>query len=223
MLVADRDVETGQAVVQALKAQGARAAFQRFEAGKEEECLRLADTALSRFGEIHTLVNVAGARVYGPVHTADEASWDHILGVNLKGVAFCSKGVLPHMMERKRGTIVHISSANAEIGRGGMAQYDASKAGVLALTRAMAHDYAPYGIRVNAVLPGPTITQFHLKRAAERGVTEAEIRAQGAPHTLLKRQAEPREIAYGVLFLACDESSYVTGTSLFVDGGYNAT
>ena len=105
-----------------------------------------------------------------------------------------------------------------------MAQYDASKAGVLALTRSMACDHADEGVRVNAICPGPTLTMFHVRRrAAARGISleaaEREIRASGASSTLLKRQAEPREIAYGILFLAGAESSYVTGATLMVDGG----
>jgi NAD(P)-dependent dehydrogenase (short-subunit alcohol dehydrogenase family) len=121
------------------------------------------------------------------------------------------------------GTIVHVSSANAIVGRKGMAQYDASKNGLLALTRAMACDHADQGIRVNAVCPGPTLTMFHVRRrATQKGISleqaEAEMRDAGAP-TLLKRQAEPREIAYAILFLACEESSYMTGATLMVDGG----
>ena len=107
-----------------------------------------------------------------------------------------------------------------------MAQYDATKAAVLALTRSMAYDHAGQGIRVNAICPGGTLTMFHVRRrAAARGISleqaEAEMRAAGS-RVLLKRQAEPREIAYGILYLACDESSYVTGTTLMVDGGLSA-
>lgn len=126
------------------------------------------------------------------------------------------------MAQSGGGSIVNISSANALVGRGGMGQYDATKAGILALTRSLACDHAHQNIRVNALCPGPTITQYHLRRAAEKGISEEELRRRGAPYVLLKRQAEPREIAYGILFLASDESSYVTGTVLMVDGGYSA-
>ena len=117
-----------------------------------------------------------------------------------------------------------VSSANATVGRKGMAQYDATKSAVLALTRSMACDHAAAGIRVNAVSPGPTLTPYHVRnRVARTGETmeeaEAAMRAAGAPNTLLKRQAEPREIAYALLFLASDEASYVTGANFMIDGG----
>jgi NAD(P)-dependent dehydrogenase (short-subunit alcohol dehydrogenase family) len=106
-----------------------------------------------------------------------------------------------------------------------MAQYDATKAAVLALTRSMAHDHADAGIRVNAVCPGPTLTEFHVRRrSAATGETPEQARAElakGTP-TLLRRQADPIEIAYAILFLASDEASYVTGATLMVDGGLSA-
>jgi NAD(P)-dependent dehydrogenase (short-subunit alcohol dehydrogenase family) len=122
------------------------------------------------------------------------------------------------------GSIVTISSANATVGRPNMGQYDATKNAVLALTRSMACDHADQGIRVNAVSPGPTLTNYHIRNRVKRtGETpeeaEAAMRKAGAPHTLLKRQAEPREMAYAMLFLASDESSYVTGANFAVDGG----
>jgi NAD(P)-dependent dehydrogenase (short-subunit alcohol dehydrogenase family) len=144
--------------------------------------------------------------------------------VNLKGVAFCCKALIPVMAKSGGGSIVNISSANAIVGRSGMPQYDATKAGVLALTRAMAVAHGKDGIRVNAVCPGPTITQYHLKRAAERGIPEAEYRTQARTGSsgILKRHAEPREIAHAVLFLASKEASYITGETLMVDGGMSA-
>ena len=125
------------------------------------------------------------------------------------------------------GTIVNVSSVYGVIGRPDMPQYDATKGALLSLTRAMAHAHADDGIRVNAVCPGPTLTPYHVRRrAAAEGIgldaAEAALRAEGSPHTLLKRQAEPREIAHAILFLACSESSYVTGTTLMVDGGLSA-
>jgi len=109
-------------------------------------------------------------------------------------------------------------------GRPRMAQYDATKAGLLALTRSMACDHAEQNIRVNAILPGPTLTDFHIKRAQAAGRTLDERVTEHNPDGpgILKRQAKPREIAYGILFLASDEASYVTGACLSVDGGLTA-
>ncbi|HEX2034368.1 MAG TPA: SDR family oxidoreductase [Chloroflexota bacterium] len=191
---------------------------------KEPEAERAVRETAAHFGRLDALANVAGVRVWGPITDATPESWDFILDVNLKAVAYCSKFAVPEMVKQGGGSIVNVSSANAIVGRRGMAQYDASKAAVLALTRSMACDHAAQGIRVNAVCPGPTLTMFHVRRrAAAKGISlaeaEAEMRAAGASGPLLKRQAEPREIAYGILYLACDESSYVTGTTLMVDGG----
>src|SRR5438105_2713618 len=218
VVVLDRDAEGGERVTREIGAAGGEAAFLRAEVSIEAEALALAPFAVERFGALHILVNNAGARVYGPVTEATEESWDLILAVNVKALGLCARAAIPEMAKAGGGAIVNVSSANAIKGRSGMAQYDASKAAVLGLTRSLAHDHAAQGIRVNAVCPGPTITQFHLKRAAARSVTEAEIRATSKP-TLLKRQAEPHEIAAAILFLASDEASYITGATLMVDGG----
>lgn len=179
---------------------------------------------VERFGRLDVLANIAAIRVYGLVTEASAESWDRILDVNLRAVANCCKYAIPKMAANGRGSIVTVSSANATVGRAGMAQYDASKAALLALTRSMACDHAGEGIRANTVSPGPTLTSFHIRnRMARTGetyeATEAAMRAAGASNTLLKRQAEPIEIAQAILFLASNESSYVTGANFAVDGG----
>lgn len=190
----------------------------------ESEAERVVRETVARFGHLDVLANVVGVRVWGPITDATPESWEFILGVNLLAVAYCSKYAVPEIARAGGGSIINVSSANAISGRGGMAQYDATKSAVLALTRSMACDHAKEGIRVNAVCPGPTLTMFHVRRRAEsRGISleqaEAEVREAGAPNTLLQRQAEPREIAYSLLFLASEEASYVTGATFMVDGG----
>lgn len=192
---------------------------------EEPEAQAVVARTVERFGRVDVLANVAGVRVYGPVTEADTDSWDYIVRGNLLQVGYCSKYAVPEMARAGGGSIVNVSSANALSGRSGMAQYDATKAAVLALTRSMAHDHAGDGVRVNAVCPGPTLTMFHVRRrAAATGESLEQARAEiakGTP-TLLKRQADPREIAYSILFLASDEASYVTGATLMVDGGLSA-
>src|SRR5438128_9976050 len=222
VVVLDRDTEGGERVTREIREAGGEAAFLRAEVAVEAEALALAPFAVERFGALHVLVNNAGVRVYGPVTEATEESWDQILAVNVKALGFCAKAAIPEMARAGGGAIVNVSSANAIKGRAGMAQYDATKAAVLGLTRSLAHDHAAQGIRVNAVCPGPTITQFHINNAARRGVSEAELRAQGKAG-LLKRWAEPREIAAAILFLASDEASYITAATVMVDGGYTLT
>jgi 2-hydroxycyclohexanecarboxyl-CoA dehydrogenase len=186
---------------------------------RESNVRGIIDEAAGRWGALHTLVNVAGVRVYAPLADADGADWERIIGVNVLGTAHCCKAALPRLRAAGRGTIVNVSSVYGLMGRTGMGQYDTTKAAVLGFTRALAVEEAPHRIRVNAVCPGGTITPYHIRRAAARGVSEAEMRTQRAGDNLLGRWAEPREVAYPILFLASDESSFVTGATLMVDAG----
>jgi NAD(P)-dependent dehydrogenase (short-subunit alcohol dehydrogenase family) len=186
----------------------------------ESEAVRVVDETIARFGALHTLVNVAGVRLYTPLAEAEAKEWAHILSVNVLAAAFCAKAALPHLRAAGNGTIVNVSSVYGVMGRVGMGQYDTTKAAILGFTRALAVEEAPHGIRVNAVCPGGTLTPYHVRRAAERGVSEAELRAsRTSDNGLLGRWAEPREVAYPILFLACAESSFITGTTLMVDAG----
>ncbi len=198
---------------------GARVLALTGDVARESDARQMVDETAARWGALHTLVNVAGVRVYAPLADADAADWERILGVNVLGTAHCCKAALPRLRATGRGTIVNVSSVYGVMGRPGMGQYDTTKAAVLGFTRALAVEEAPHRIRVNAVCPGGTITPYHIRRAAARGVSEAEMRTQRAGDNLLGRWAEPREVAYPILFLAGDESSFVTGATLMVDAG----
>ncbi|HUP34825.1 MAG TPA: SDR family NAD(P)-dependent oxidoreductase [Candidatus Limnocylindria bacterium] len=189
------------------------------DVARESDARRMIDETAARWGALHTLVNVAGVRVYAPLADAEAADWERIIGVNVLGTAHCCKAALPRLRATGRGTIVNVSSVYGVMGRAGMGQYDTTKAAVLGFTRALAVEEAPHRVRVNAVCPGGTITPYHIRRAAARGVSEAEMRTQRAGDNLLGRWAEPREVAYPILFLASDESSFVTGAILMVDAG----
>ena len=190
------------------------------DVSQESEARRVVDDTVARFGALHTLVNVAGVRLYTPLAEAEAKEWEHIFGVNVLGAAFCAKAALPHLRTTGNATIVNVSSVYGVMGRVGMGQYDTTKAAILGFTRARAVEEAPHGVRVYAVGPGGTLTQYHVRRAAERGVSEVELRAsRTADNGLFGRWAEPREVAYPILFLACAESSFITGTTLMVDAG----
>jgi meso-butanediol dehydrogenase/(S,S)-butanediol dehydrogenase/diacetyl reductase len=189
------------------------------DVAREDQARRAVDDAAARFGGLHCLVNVAGVRVYRPLADATTEDWQLILSVNVLGTAHCCQAALPHLRTAGDGTIVNVSSVYGVMGRGGMGQYDTTKAAVLGLTRALAVEEAAHGIRVNAVCPGSTITPYHVRRAASQGQTEAELRRRTAKENLLGRWAEPREVAHPILFLACPESSYITGATLMVDAG----
>ena len=188
----------------------------------EAEARRTMAAADAHFGGLDVLVNVAGIRVYGALADAEEDSWDSILAVNLMATVHCCKAAVPLLRARSGGSIVNVSSVFGVTGRAGMGQYDVTKAAVVSLSRTLAIEEVGHGIRVNTVCPGPTITPFHIARAEARGVSEDELRRTGARHTLMKRWGEPREVASTILFLASDESSFVTGTTLVVDGGASA-
>lgn len=198
---------------------GARVLAMTADLSGEAEARRVVRDTLAAFGALHTLINVAGVRLYAPLAAADATGWEFILGVNVLATAYCCKAALPSLRLSGRGTIVNVSSVYGVKGRAGMGQYDTTKAAVLGFTRALAVEEAPHGIRVNAVCPGGTITPFHIRRAAAQGVSESEMRTQRAGDNLLGRWAEPREVAYPILFLACDEASFVTGATLLVDAG----
>ena len=198
---------------------GARVSAMAADLTSDAESRRVVAETLAAFGALHTLVNVAGVRLYTPLAEADAKGWEFILGVNVLATAYCCKAALPALRQGGRGTIVNLSSVYGVKGRAGMGQYDTTKAAVLGFTRALAIEEAPHKIRVNAVCPGGTITPYHIRRAAAQGVSEAEMRTQRTQDNLLGRWAEPREVAFPILFLACDESSYVTGATLMVDAG----
>jgi NAD(P)-dependent dehydrogenase (short-subunit alcohol dehydrogenase family) len=223
VVLIDRDAAAASAAAAAIDPTAERAVAVAADLAVEDEAARAVGVALAAYGRLDVLANVAGIRVYGPVADATVASWQAVIDVNLLAVAYCSKFAVPPMVQTGRGSIINVSSANAIVGRAGMGQYDASKAAVLALTRTMACEHADQGIRVNAVCPGPVLTQFHVRRRAARdqvslAAAEMAMRGEGASN-LLRRMAEPREIAYAALFLASDEASYVTGATFMIDGG----
>ncbi|WP_436929273.1 SDR family NAD(P)-dependent oxidoreductase [Halosimplex halobium] len=211
------------------------------DVGDERAVEEMAERVADRFGEVDVLVNNAGIRVDPkPVTEADEESWDRILAVNQKGVAFCAKHLIPLMTgggddERGsgsgadariegNGSVVNVASMGAEVGRPDWAQYDSTKGAIVAMTKDMACDHAPDGVRVNAVSPGYVVTEYHLPDDPEeaREYRDEQTTPSADGPGILKRAAEPREVADAVVFLASEEASFVTGTNLRVDGGVSA-
>jgi meso-butanediol dehydrogenase/(S,S)-butanediol dehydrogenase/diacetyl reductase len=177
------------------------------------------ERAVAAFGSLDVLVNNAGIRYIDPIAEADLDKWQAVLSVNLLGALNFSKAATKELRKRGGASVVNVSSAYAVIGRKGFGAYDASKAALLAFTRTLAWEEAEHGVRVNAVCPGSTITPFSIKRGAARGLTETEMRSEVKTDSLLRRWADPKEIAYPILWLASDEASFVTGAALMADGG----
>jgi 2-hydroxycyclohexanecarboxyl-CoA dehydrogenase len=218
----DRDGERGRRVAAELAAAGAHVAFTEADVGTEAACLAFVDGAAEKFGRLDILVNNAGIRKYETVDVASAASWREILDVNLLSYAFCDKAAVPLMRANKGGAIVNVASVRSVVAGGGNLQYDTTKAAIAGLTRALAADHSPEGIRVNAVGPGPIFTPFHQRRIAAAGETVEQYNASAAQGTMLKRPGRAEEVAGAILFLASDDASYVTGALLFVDGGMTA-
>ena len=201
---------TADAVAQAIAAAEGEAIGVVADVSRKADVDRLFDTALDRFSDVNVLVNCAGL-VNESRHffDGDEAWWDRVLDVNLKGVYLCSDRAARLMARRKGGSIISMSSGGATRAHRGNVAYDASKGGIEAFTRAAALDLAPYGIRVNAIAPGSILTT---------PLSEQEQRERGKT-VPLGRLGTPEEIAAGVAFLASDDARYITGHTLAVDGG----
>lgn len=184
------------------------------------DCRRVAELALARWGRIDALVGNAGLQIGGRLLDASEDDWNRLIGVNLRGLVNACRAVLPAMIARRDGRIVLVSSINAVLSPAAMTLYDLTKTGVLGLTRSLAVDHGGDGVRVNAVCPGATLTDHHIRAAVARGQSVEQLRARTRGYGLLGRVAEPPEIAAAIHFLASDEASFVTGATLMVDGGY---
>jgi len=222
VVFADRDVDRGKRVAAEIEAGGGQAFFVEAHMEREAEAAAFVRHAADRFGRLDVLVNNAGIRMYHTVVDASAESWDDILGVNLKGYAFCAKAAIPLLRQGGGGSIVNVASVRSVTSVGKTTQYDTTKAAVAGLTRGMAADHASDGIRVNAVCPGPILTPFHERRTREMGRTIEQYQEDAAKTTMVKRHGTPEEVAACILFLASDDASFVTGTLLFVDGGLAA-
>jgi 2-hydroxycyclohexanecarboxyl-CoA dehydrogenase len=221
IVVVDWTETDGQATVHLLKSRGTEAIFCHADVSIEEECVRFAQSAIDAFGRIDVLIANAGIRVPGTILEVTEKDWNRILGVNLKGVGFSCKAVLPKMIEQKSGTIVIIGSTGALTARTNSPLYEATKWGVIGLTRNLAATYGRDGIRVNAICPALTLTDFHIKKALAEGISLQELRERNKGYGLLGRPAEPEEIAAAVYFMASKDASFITGQYLMVDGGFS--
>lgn len=216
--VLDRDAAAGAALVRALGAEGGQVTFLSADVTSESDVESACAAIAAREGTIDILVNNAGVNAYFDATQMTEAQWDSVFAVDLKGAWLCTKHVLPTMKAHRRGSIVNIASIHATLTIAGMFPYAAAKAGLVGLTRSLALDYAPLGIRVNAVSPGWTRTRlveewFGLQ--ADPAQAEASVLAVHP----MRRIATPAEVAEVVAFVASDRASAMTGSAVAVDCG----
>jgi 2-hydroxycyclohexanecarboxyl-CoA dehydrogenase len=222
VVLVDRDGEALAAVAASIRADWPEAGLLRevvADLGEEASAARIVDEARSAFGRLDVLVNNAGIRSYEPLAEAKAETWRKIIDVNLLSYAYLAREALPLLRASGRGSIVNISSTHAFNPRGGMGQYDVTKAGIISLTKTLAFEETENGVRVNAVCPGLTLTPFHERRAAQSGRTPEELASDAVGTCLMARWSDPREVAFPILWLASDEASYITASSLMVDGG----
>jgi NAD(P)-dependent dehydrogenase (short-subunit alcohol dehydrogenase family) len=216
--ITGRSAERGEQVVREIVAKGGEALFILSDVRHSEDCRRAVEQTLERFGKIDVLFNNAG--VFHPKSVPDctEEEWDETIDSSLKGAFLMSKFALPSMIERGSGSIIHTSSGWGILGGDKAAAYCAAKGGLIIMAKAMAIDHGPDGIRVNCVCPGDVLTPMLPDDAAKRGMSWDDY-AAGAANRPLGRIGTPEDIANAVLYLASDESSFVTGEALVVDGG----
>jgi len=189
------------------------------DVGDEASAAAIVAETLTAFGAIDVLVNNAGIRSYEPLDAARAETWAKILSVNLLSYAYLAREALPALRASGKGAIVNISSTHAFNPRGGMGQYDVAKAGIISLTKTLAFEEADRGVRVNAVCPGLTLTPFHVRRFAPEGKSEQDLRTEKVDHNIQRRWADPREVAWPILWLASDEASFMTASVIMADGG----
>jgi NAD(P)-dependent dehydrogenase (short-subunit alcohol dehydrogenase family) len=216
VVVADYNEETGQQTVDDIKARNGEAIFVRADVSRETDVQNMIAAAVSAYKKVDILFSNAGIGEVCPAADLTVEAWDRTININLRGVFLCAKHAIPVMQRNGGGTIINNASILGHVGTPGAAAYNSAKGGVVLLTKNLALEYARDNIRVNAVCPGYIKTPMVMNGLSE------EMRDKLTALHPLGRLGEPEEVAYCVLFLASDESSFVTGSSLMVDGGYTA-
>jgi NAD(P)-dependent dehydrogenase (short-subunit alcohol dehydrogenase family) len=213
-----RNEERGAEAVAEIGRDGGRALFVRADVRLAEDCRRVVDETVAAFGRLDVLFNNAGVFMHNDAVDCSEEEWDLQVDVSLKGTFLMCKCTLPVMIAQGGGSIINNSSGWGLVGGDRAVAYCAAKGGVVVMTKAMAIDHGRQGIRVNCICPGDTETPMEHQDAERRG-TAWEVYVAGASDRPLGRMGRPEEIATAALFLASDESSFITGAVLPVDGG----
>ncbi len=205
-------LDEGQAVADAINAAGGKAEFRKISITDKEAVEAGMKGVAENFGKIDILINNAGITKDRSLAKMSDAEWDAVINVNLTGVFYCTRAVLPYMRERGYGRIVSAASTVGIRGNYGQTNYVATKAGIIGMTKTWALELGKYGITANCIAPGYTITEM-------TNMIPEHIRNQAINQIPVRKLAEPIDIAYGYLYLASDESSFVTGVCLPIDGG----
>ncbi len=223
VVVTDVNAELGHATACAITAAGGRAQFWEMDVSSEASVQRVIGAAIAEFGGLDVLVNCAGIiGVDKPTHEITESEWDQLFAVDVKGVFFATKHAVPQMIKAGRGSIVNFSSIYGLIGNDEFTAYHVAKGAVAMQTKQDAASYGKYNIRVNSVHPGTVLTPLveGIAEGFDGGLPTYE--AKMTANQSIRRLGRPNDVAYAVLYLASDESTWVTGVNLPLDGGYTA-
>jgi len=221
VIVTDRDDSGGHETVNAILAASGRADFLRLDVASETDCAQTAQTVLARHSRLDVLVNNAGIGHVGTILQTTAQDLDRLHAVNVRGVFNVCRAFLPDMLQRRSGSIVNIASIGGVVGVRDRAAYCATKFAVVGLTKSMALDHARDGVRINCICPGRVETPFVAARLAEYPDPEKARREMSATQAV-GRMGRPEEIAAAALYLASDESAFVTGSEFIIDGGFSA-
>lgn len=219
--VADLNPNLGKETVDQIRQAGGNSYFIEADVAKAANVKRLIQETLRHYGRIDILVNNAGIYTKGDVLITSDEDWDRILDVNLKGVFLCCKYAIPEMIKVGKGSIVNVASEAGIVGIKNQVAYNVSKAAVIMLTKSIAIDFAPKGVRVNSVCPGTTETPL-CRAAIQKEKDPQKARRALEECRPANRLGRPEEIASAILVLASDELDYATGSVLVIDGGYTA-
>ena len=205
-------------VVEQIKGMGRKAVAVKGNVAVKADVERIIQTAVDQFGKIDILVNNAGATRPAMLHKMSEEQWDEVVDIHLKGPFLCIQAAAKHMIEKKRGRIINVTSVAGLVGTTGQINYSAAKGGILSLTKSAARELAGHGITVNVLSLGIVSTDMTEKIRTDPKLQEIYMR-----RILLNRFADPAEVVPAFVFFASDESAYITGQLLCVDGGYGMT
>jgi len=218
--IADMDKEKGKATVADILSKGCEAFFSQVDVSREDQVAAWVAAVVAKYGKIDILVNNAAAFVFGTIEEATNEDWDKVLAVNVKGYAFCAKYAVTQMKKQKTGgSIINVASISSFIAQPSFVPYNTSKGAILQLTRCLAMDHGPDGIRVNSICPGTIETPATHVHAKKLGKTFNQLKNETLKDHLLKRLGSVDDVAFAVIYLASDESTFVTGAHLPVDGG----
>jgi len=216
------DIANAESTSEEIRRSGGQSFSARADVTKSSEVRDVMDSAVQRYGRLDVLFCCAGRVSFGNVVSLTEEEWDGVMNTNLKSMFLCAKYAVPHMIERGSGSIINMSSVSGLVAGVDEAAYDASKAGIILLTKATALDFGPKGIRANCICPSSTDTPFLRNYANLTPDPKKFLEETAKQNAALRRLIQPEEVAQMALYLASDESSAVTGTAMVIDAGYTA-